>query len=153
MQQEQFTTSSQELIQAAAQIAIKHSNPALTPLHLLAAGSNNDFCVSFFSVLNVPVQHLKNLIDQELAKLPHVQGAQLVVDQTAENFFKELKKEADALNDTYISLEHFLLGWATTPYLPASIQNFFKQYNFNHAAIVAHMKTLRKGKRSPTSRS
>jgi ATP-dependent Clp protease ATP-binding subunit ClpB len=143
---ENFTTSSQELINKAAQIAKEYNNPALLPLHLLAAGLENEFCRSFFDVLQVPLEQLEALVEAELKKLPHVQGAQLGIDYAAEHFFNALQKEADRLGDHYISLEHFLLGWATTNYLQQSIQDFFKRTNFTHAKILAHMQSLRRGK-------
>ena len=35
------------------------------------------------------------------------------IDQSSKyNLTNQLKKEADSLNDAYISLEHFLIGWA-----------------------------------------
>src|SRR5207244_2031698 len=118
MNTEQFTSSSQELINKSISIALSNNNPSLVPLHTLAAGLEDEFCVNFFRVLGVPVDQLKQIVQQELAKLPQIQGAQLVADYSMEQFLKELKKEADALHDTYISLEHFLLGWADTNLLP-----------------------------------
>lgn len=143
---ENFTNSSQELINKAAQIANSHHNPALLPLHLLAAGIDNEFCRSFFDVLHVSIPQMSSLIKTEIRKLPQAQGAQLGIDYTTERFLNDLQEEAKKLNDNYISLEHFLLGWATTSSLPQSIQDFFKQSNFNRSTVLAHMQSLRKGK-------
>ncbi len=143
---EQFTTSSQELINKAAFIVKQYNNPALTPLHLLAAALESEFCRSFFEVLHVSLTTLTSLVQTELNKLPQVQGAQLAIDYTTERFLDEVQKEATKLGDSYISLEHFLLVWATTTYLPQSIRDFFKQSHFTYTAIMNHMKTMRKGK-------
>ncbi len=143
---ENFTTSSQELVAQAIELARQNNNPSITPLHFLAVGLNNEFCRSFFEVLHINLVQLKAVVDQELQKLPQVQGAQLAVDYSTERFFQDLKKEADSLGDQYISLEHFLLCWATSSYLPHSIQEFLKQAHFNRSAILAHMQQVRKGK-------
>lgn len=146
MTTENFTDSSQELINKAAGIAIANENPALVPLHLLAAGLDNEFCKSFFEMLDVPVSELSKLVNHELDKLPHVTGARLSVDYATEQFFKELKKEADKLGDGFISLEHFILGWAATPFLPQSIHDLFKSAQFTRARILEYMQSLRGGK-------
>lgn len=146
MNLEQFTTSSQELLNSSIMLAQEHKNPSLEPLHTLAAGINNEFCKSAFSVLQIPLAQLQELINQELQKLPTAQGAQLTSSYAFEQFLQELKKEADALKDNYVSLEHFLLCWASTSYLPANIKDYFKQTQFTKARILEHMKTMRKGK-------
>ena len=66
MNTEHFTDSSQELINASANIAIGLTNPALLPLHLLAAGLENEFIHSFLTVLALPQPQLQELVTQEL---------------------------------------------------------------------------------------
>lgn len=145
MNTENFTDASQELIQKAAQQAMHYHNPVLLPLHLLAAAIDNEFCRSILQAIKTPLENLESITIQELAKLPKTYGAQLSIDVATETFFKELKKEADQLGDSFISLEHFLLAFVTTTTLPNAIQQFFKQHNLTHAAILAYMKTLRGG--------
>ena len=119
-----LTTSAQELLNQSIRLAQELKNPTLQPLHTLAAGLDNDFCSSFFSVLHVNIQELRSLVLNELGKLPIVQGGQLSSDYTLEDFLKECEKEAKALNDQYVSLEHFLIEWTETKYLPPRLPNF-----------------------------
>lgn len=146
MNTENFTNASQELLNRSISLATEQNNATLQPLHTLAAGMQDEFCTSFFTALKTPTAQLQTLITQELHKLPRVEGARLGIDYAMENFFKELKKEADALGDSYVSLEAFMLAWATTAYLPEAIKQFFKNNNVNRTTILAHMQTLRKGK-------
>ncbi len=113
MKFEQFTHASQELIQKAAALAQEKKNPTLTPLHLLAAALNEDFCRSFFFSLGINLDQLKQMVEQEIDKLPRAQGAQLGIDQTFEQFIAACQKQAQELGDTYVSLESFLLQFAT----------------------------------------
>ena len=92
MNLEKFTTSSQELINSAVAIATEHKNPTLLPLHLLATSLNNEFCISFYKVLNTNIETLKNLCDQEIKKLPQAEGGQLYADRTLEDFFNQCHK-------------------------------------------------------------
>ena len=145
MNGEKFTNAAQELLNHSINLAVSHHNPTLQPLHTLAAGLENDFCQTFFSVLHTPVQELGTLVETELNRLPQVKGSQLATDYAMQDFLAACQKEATALKDDYISLEHILLSWAQTPNLPASIKDFFKRVGFTHAAILAHMKELRRG--------
>ncbi len=143
---ENFTHSSQDLINNSVTLAMQRKNPTLQPLHVLSASLNNEFCKSFYTVLNVDTGQLTRLVNQELDKLPIVQGGQLTVDPSLESFITICKQEAEKLKDAYVSLEHFLLAFSETTYLPTSIRDFFKNSTFKRTNILAHMSTLRKGK-------
>jgi len=146
MNNDMFTNASQDLINQSAVIANKLTNPSLLPLHTLAAGLENDFCTSFFNVLEVPVLELKKIVENELRTLPKVSGAQLSVDYSLQDFLKACKKEADLLGDSYISLEHFLLQWAQTNHLPQDVRDFFVKRGFTKDKVLKHMQVIRKGK-------
>lgn len=62
MTTDNFTTASQELINQAATIATELHNPELTPLHTLAAGLQNEFCLSFFTLTDLSTQELGGLL-------------------------------------------------------------------------------------------
>lgn len=147
MTTENFTTASQDLLEKSAQLALSHNHTVLEPLHTLAAGLDNDFCRSFFSVSHVNLNQLSTLVAQELTKLPTVSRADSVnMTHTMQQFLQECNQEAQALKDSFISLEHFLLVWARTNLLPSSINTFFKTTQFSPDTLKAHMKTIRKGK-------
>ncbi len=145
MNTEHFTNASQDLINQAAQIALRHQNPTLQPVHTVDAALENEFCRSFFQLLKLPADQLKKLVDQEIAQLPTAPGTQVGIDYGMQNFLGLCKKEADALGEQFISLEHFMLAWAQTDQLSASIQSLFKQYQFTKANILNYMKELRQG--------
>ena len=146
MKLEQFTHASQELIQKSAALAQELKNPILTPLHLLATALHEDFCRSFFFSLGLNLDQLKQIIDQEISKLPRSQGTQLSIDQAFEQFLADCQKQAQELGDSYVSLESFLLQFSTTNSLPQSIRDFFAQSKFTKQRILEHMSQIRKGK-------
>ncbi len=146
MKLEQFTHASQELIQKAAALAQEKNNPTLTPLHVLAASINDDFCRSFFFSLGVPLDQLEQLTKQELDRLPRAQGTQLTIDHNFEELLNNCQKQAHELGDTYISVETFLLQWAQGHFLLQSIRDFFAQYRFTKSRVLEHMQEIRKGK-------
>ncbi len=147
MRTENFTTASQELINNAAKIALQLHNAILHPLHTLAAGLENEFCVSFLNVTDVPTHELVALVKRELTLLPQAYNVtQISVDTTMEQFLQLCQKEADAMGDQYITLEHFLVAWSTTRSLPESVRTFFARTQFTDTRIKEQMKKMRKGK-------
>lgn len=146
MIQELFSTSVQELMNAAILLAQSRKNPTLQPLHLLAAGLENEFCVAFFNVFGLEVAKLQQLVLQELSKLPSVEGSQLQSDYALQDFLQGCQREAEALGDTYITLEHLIIGWWQTSHLPEAIRNFFRQTGVTKEQLLEHMNTIRKGK-------
>jgi len=147
MNAEQLSRASHELINQAATIARTHQNPTLHPLHLLYASSSDEFCISFYHVLQVPVKELQTLTNHELQKLPKLHSpAELTIDPSLQKLLEFIEKEAQALKDEYLTLEHFLLAFATWHDFPNTIQAFFKRYHFTKDVILKHMKSLRQGK-------
>ncbi len=143
---ESLTHATQELINQAAAIAQNLRNPILTPLHLCAAALRNEFCSSLLYALNIPADQLNTLINDELDYLPQTKGAQLSIDQQMQSFLQEAQKEATALGDHYISLEHIMLALSETPYLPEQLRTILNQTGFTKNAILSYMKHLRKGR-------
>lgn len=143
---EHFTTSSQELIEQSAKIATDNQNPSVLPVHALKAGLHNEFCKSFFKVLNLDTVQLEKLVDTSITKLPKVSSAKLALDESFNSFLSSCKQEADKLKDDYISLEVFILEWSKTNYLDKEIKDFFKNSKFDPKAILSHIQSLRKGK-------
>lgn len=146
MNNEQFTTAAQDLINQSINIAATQKNPALLPLHTLAAGLTNEFCQSAFNVLKIDTSQLAELIQQEINSLPHVEGGQLMMDRTMQDFLQDCQQQAQQLGDTFVSLEIIMLQWATTAHLPARIRTFFKQAGFNKETVMERINTVRKGK-------
>lgn len=146
MNKEQFTDASQELINNAAVIAMNHKNPALLPIHTLAAGLATDFCKATWQNSAVPLQTLSSLAEQEISNLPTVSGAILAPDRSFEQFLNECHYEAQQLGDTYISIEHFLISWTTSSAIPAIIRDFFKKNGLTKQYLLELFSTMRKGK-------
>ncbi len=151
MRTDNFTTASQELINNAATLAKRLGNAVLQPTHTLAAALENEFCLSFFNVADVPTHELAVLIKRELSLLPQAYNvSQISVDTAMEQFFELCQKEAEKMGDQYITLEHFLLAWSTTHSLPESIRTFFARTQFTDTRIKERMKSMRKGKGAQT---
>lgn len=148
MNLEKLTRSAQALVQQAAQFAQSQYHSTLSPLHILYAATQDQFCVSFFNVLHIPVQKLQQLLQLELDRLPQVQGGSLHASAELQQFLAACEREAHFLKDEFITLEHFLLGAAIGgAFLPTSVTSFLKEQGFTKDAVLSHMNKMRQGKK------
>jgi len=141
-----LTDSTVELVNKSISIAQKYHHPTLLPVHILATSLDDQFCISFYDVLNLDLNKLHALVEAELEKLPTSSGGQLVASNEFQRFLSLCKEEAEKLKDTYISLEVVLIALAKTPDLPILIKEFFKKNKFTIDAILAHTHYVRGGK-------
>jgi len=146
MNNEHLTNAAQKLINQAIDIATLRHNPILLPIHLLAAGLEQEFTRSFLQALSLDVEKLHSLVVADLDKLPQKKESQISGDHILQAFLAQCKNEADFLKDQYIGLEHFLLAFSLTSHLSDDIQSYFKKQKFDKLHIQAHMKNIRQGK-------
>lgn len=145
MNLEILTTSAQELLHNAVQLAQKNMNSLLLPVHLLYASTEQEFCIRLYKHFGISPEILGSLIHKEIAKLPVVQGAQLASDNRLQDFFNLMQKEATALGDTYIGLEPIFLAFSKTKF-STDISNLFTKHNLTYETLKKYIQTLRKGK-------
>jgi ATP-dependent Clp protease ATP-binding subunit ClpB len=113
-----FTTKSQEALQAAQGLVFEYNHQYLDPLHVLAALIDQDggIVTSLLQKLGVNATDLKQKVSAELQKLPKHTGrrqggmAQMNVGQEMVQVFYAVEKEAKKMKDEYISTEHLFLG-------------------------------------------
>lgn len=146
MNAERFTNLTQELINQSVVIARRLKNAVLTPLHVLRATCDQEFCVALYRGMGINIEELKTLCDEALSALPRSEGAQLTGGRELDDLLQAAEAEADKLGDQYVSLEHIVLALAQSRDLPKSILTFLRAANFTASAVTAYMKNLRKGK-------
>ena len=127
MNSEKFTNAFTELMQEAYALATQEQYSTFSPIQLLSSALTNDFCASGFRACGLDIDKLREIVDQELSRLPKVSGGQISVDSSFQKFLNECEKEAKALGDEFISLEVCMLAFAKTSTLPSQIQQYFKQ--------------------------
>jgi len=147
MNLDNFTQSSVELVNKGIEFAQTNQSATFLPLHIFYKSFENEFCLSFYNRCNLPLQELISITEKEIKRIPTISGAQLTADPLLQKFFDACNKEATALGDEFISLEHFLIVWSQGATVPESVSAFFKHYKFNKTIILELMNKLRKGKK------
>jgi ATP-dependent Clp protease ATP-binding subunit ClpB len=113
-----FTTKSQEALQAAQGLVFEYNHQYLDPLHLLSAllDQQGGIVISLLQKLGTNAPDIKQRAAAELQKLPKQAGrrpggaAQMNVGQEMVQVFFTVEKEAKKMKDDYISTEHLFLG-------------------------------------------
>ena len=147
MRFDKMTVKAQEAFVAAQGLAAENGNPAITPLHLLAemAKQEGGVVVPLLEKAGVPKDRLMTVIDAELGHLPKQSvGAGMGMDPIISNIMVQAGKEADALKDEYISVEHFLLAMVK---LNCNAKNLLETLGLNYDSIVKAMKEIRGNQR------
>ncbi len=114
---DQFTTRTQEALQAAVRSAAGRGNAHVEPLHVLGAllAQPDGIAVALLQGLGVDVQALAQSVERAIAALPAASGATVATPDLAQPTYKVLKAAGDlaaARGDSFVSSEHVLIALA-----------------------------------------
>lgn len=145
MQEQQFTHAFLEVIQQSIQKAQKSGHATFLPLHILAELRHHDLFNSCMRFLKIDPQELLKIIDQELKKLPTVQGSQVTPDQSLQAFLQECEQESQKIGDQFISVDVGLLTCAQTKLLPQAVRDILTKIGFSYDRVKTWVNQMRKG--------
>lgn len=117
MRIDKFTTTFQEALANAKNLAADYNNRYIEPVHLLAvlvSPQNNSSVGLLFSHIGLPVQALQSALHDAIIRLPQVQNTDdnMQISSDLTGLLNQANKEAQQFNDTYIASEMFLLAIA-----------------------------------------
>ena len=115
----QMTTKTQEAIMSAQSLAVSHHHQEVDTVHLLLAllEEQDGLAVRIFQKMNVDIEALKQGAESLIKKKPSVTGSgaevgKLYVTSALQQLLVRAGKEAEKLQDDYISVEHVLLAFS-----------------------------------------
>ncbi len=141
---EKMTVKAQEAVQGAQEVAARHENQQIEPVHLLAAlVAQADGVVSpLLARLGIRSEVLTQEIEREIGRLPKVQGfAQQHMGRALNDLLERAFKEADTFKDEYVSTEHLFLAIAGLDRDPAG--QLLKRQGASHEAILQALTGVR----------
>ncbi len=111
MRFDRFTIRGQEAVQEAIGVAEKKQNQQVEPEHLLAAMLDQKEGVlrPILGKIGANAQAIGSEIEAAIAKFPKVSGGQQYFSSRTNTAFQDAQKEAEKMQDEYISTEHLLL--------------------------------------------
>src|SRR5688572_10352138 len=141
-----FTIKAQETIAKAQQIAFNNGNPNIETEHLLKSLLDDpDSPVTYLlKKNNVNVSFIENKIDEALAKLPKVQGAEPAqsISRDTNNVILRAGALLKTFGDEFVSVEHLLLALLQGNDNAAKL---LKDGGLTEKNLIAAVKDLRKG--------
>jgi ATP-dependent Clp protease ATP-binding subunit ClpB len=112
MRLERFTLRGQEAIQTAIEGAERNQNQQVEPEHLLVAMLEQPEGIvrPILGKLGANLQVVLNDAQAAIGRLPKVQGGQQYFSPRLTQIFTAAQKQAEAMQDEYISTEHLLVA-------------------------------------------
>ncbi|MFM8439602.1 MAG: Clp protease N-terminal domain-containing protein, partial [Candidatus Kapaibacterium sp.] len=145
---QKLTLKSQEAVQKSNDIARGYDNQSIEPLHLLAAlvQDSQGIVPGILQTIGANLSYVKVKINDELEKLPKVAGAQSgsYVSAGMSALLEQAFREASALKDEYVSVEHLLLSLTDQK---SSAQELLRDQGVNKDAVLRVLKDYRKNTR------
>jgi ATP-dependent Clp protease ATP-binding subunit ClpB len=128
MRLDRFTLRAQESVETAVNYAGQRQHPQVEPEHLLLTliDQPEGLTKPLLEKIGIPVQLIRQDVVAALDKLPQSTGGQRYFSGKLSTIFVAAQKEADALQDAYISTEHLLLAIAEDKASPAGLA--FRRY-------------------------
>ena len=142
-----LTNQTQEIMFSAQQLMAKFQNTQLEPSHIVMAilNAQDGIAKDYMDALKLNRPQFIDTIMSELNNLPRVEQPvstqQLYLSQDTIKLLDLAQNEAEALKDTYISIEHILL--AITAFDGSKIKELFDKFGINRNKILIEMKKIR----------
>ena len=144
---EKFTIKAREAVQAAQDLAADCGHQELTGVHLLAAllRQADGVVPALVNKLGADRAAILAAIEDELDRLPKVQGGQLYAGADLNAAFQRAWDEARRLKDDYVSGEHLLVALAADARSPAG--QALARGGVEVSAVLEALKDIRGGQR------
>ncbi len=141
-----FTTKSQEAFNSAQNIAARYSQQIINCQHLIwaLASQEDGFIPELLTMIGVQPQAFVQAAENEIAKLPRVSGVsepnKIYYGNDLERALAEAEAVKTRMQDSFISVEHILLGMLEAP---GDSARLFKSFNITKEKVYEALKTLR----------
>jgi ATP-dependent Clp protease ATP-binding subunit ClpB len=145
---DKMTVKAQDALQAAQEIAARHENQAVEPVHLLSAlvQQVDGVVPPLLARLGIRAEALTQDLEREITRLPKVQGfAEQHLGRSLNQVLERSQSEADKFKDDYVSTEHLFLAIAGQDRDPAG--QLLKKHGASHEAILQALASLRGNQR------
>ena len=145
---QKFTQKSIEAINQAQSLAIEYQNMQIEQEHLLYAllDQPDSFITQLMVSLNVQPNELISAVMRKIETLPKVSGSgrepdKVYVSKDADQTLNEAEKQAKAMKDEYISVEHIFLALLDTA--NSRMKELFKSMSIEKNAFLKALALVR----------
>ena len=139
-----FTEKSKESISIASNIATKNNNPEIKDCHMVSAflDDKGGVITMLFKKMDINIDSLITLLQEEIDKMPKVSGnVSLRFALEVEKALDDAEKQAKAMKDQFISVEHLMLGIFENA--TEGLRKIFKVYKIDKHKFLVALKDIR----------
>jgi ATP-dependent Clp protease ATP-binding subunit ClpB len=143
MRLDRFTLRAQEAVETAVTYAGQRQHPQVEPEHLLLTliDQPEGLTKPLLEKIGIPVAMVRQDIVAALDKFPTTSGGQRYFSGKLSTIFVAAQKEADGLQDAYVSTEHLLLAMAEDKASPAGLT--LRRYGLKRDDLLKVLTQLR----------
>jgi ATP-dependent Clp protease ATP-binding subunit ClpB len=147
MRLDKFTLRAQEAVQTAIELAERNQNQQVEPEHLLTAMLEQPEGIvrPILGKLSVNVTVIANDIQAAVARFPHVQGGQQYFSPRLSQVFTAAQKQAESMQDEFISTEHLLI--AIVEEKDGEAGKILRQHGLKREDLIKVIEQMRGGSR------
>ena len=152
MNTNQYTQKTLEALQAAQQLAVEYQHNALEPEHLLHALASQEqgLIPQLLQKLSVDPGSFAAAVAEKLSALPRVSGSgrdpdKVYISQATDKVLSAATREAKAMKDEYVSVEHVFLGLLDEP--TQNTTELFRAFNIKKDAFLQQLTAVRGNQR------
>ena len=155
MNTNQYTQKTLEALQAAQQLAVEYQHNALEPEHLLHALATQEqgLIPQLLQKLNVDAGSFSAAVAEKLSAMPRVSGSgrdpdKVYISQATDKVLSAAAREAKAMKDDFISVEHLFLGLLDEQ--DQTTSELFRAFNLKKDAFLQQLTAVRGNQRVTT---
>ena len=152
MDVEKLTVKVQQSLNEAQLLAVKNNHQQVDTLHLFAAliAQEDGLIPNIFSKMGVDITSLNNDIKNALDRMPKVSGSgvdsgSVYATRRFEEVFVKAEAEAKKFKDSFISVEHVMLGLMDVK--TEEIVDILKKFNITKEAFLSVLSSVRGNQR------
>ena len=152
MNTNQYTQKTLEALQAAQQLAVEYQHNALEPEHLLHALATQEqgLIPQLLQKLNVDAGSFSAAVAEKLSAMPRVSGSgrdpdKVYISQAADKVLSAAAREAKAMKDDYVSVEHVFLGLLDEP--TSNTSELFRAFSITKDKFLQQLTAVRGNQR------
>ncbi len=142
---EKMTIKTQEALGAAQQLAASRQNGSIEPEHLLLAMLDQEggLLGPILQKIGANPAHVRSKVEEALKRLPQATGSgvQIYLSSSLHHALDTALREAEAMNDEFVSTEHLLLGLIEEK--GSNVVSLLADSGISRDAVLSALKDLR----------
>ena len=145
---EKFTQKSIEAIKSAQSMAGENGNNSIGEEHLLAAllSQADGLVGEIIKSIGASPETLLSKTEEEISKMPKISGSgydpnNIYISQELNKALTAAEKQANKMQDDYVSVEHILLGLIENP--NDTVGRLFREQNITEPRVLEALKGIR----------